>query len=96
MLGVGRCFQAHNFADLSNDCATFRFTHLLATVSQALLQLSRQSRTLTRLYYKWLMRLRIPHGSNLDLRCTAQFLAIYTCWCRIPEVTLSHCSFRCP
>ena len=96
MLGVGRCFQAHSFADLSNHCATFLFTHLLPTVSQALLQLSRQSRTLTRLHFKWLMRLRIPLGSDFDLRCTPQFVVIHTCWCRLSEVTMSHCSIRCP
>ena len=87
-LGTGRCFQAHNFTDLSNDCATFRFTHLLPTVSQSILQLSRQSRALTRMHYKW--RLRILRNSTIDLRCSPQLLAIHTCWCRLSEVTISH------
>ena len=89
-LGRGRCFQAHNFADLSNDCATFRFTHLLPKVSQSILQLSRQSRTMTRTQCKWFMRLRISRSSTIDMRCSHQHLALHTCWCRLPEVTLTH------
>ena len=90
MLGRGRCFQAHNFADLSNDCATFRFTHLLPKVSQPILQLSRQSRTLSRMQCKWFMRLRVSRSSTIDMRCSLQHLALHTCWCRLPDVTLTH------
>ena len=90
MLGRDRCFQAHNFADLSNDCATFRFTHLLPKDSQSILQLSRQSRTMTRTQYKWFMRLRISRSSTIDMSCSLQHLALHTCWCRLPEVTLTH------
>ena len=89
-LGRGRCFQAHNFAGFSNDCAIFRFTHLLPTVSQSILQLSRRSRTLSRAQSKWFMRLRISRSSTIDMRCSLQHLALRTCWCRLPDVTLTH------
>ena len=90
MLGRDRCFQAHNFADLSNDCANFRFTHLLPKVSQSILQLSRQSRTMTRTQYKWFMRLRISRSSTIRMSCSPQHLALHTCWCRLSEVTLTY------
>ena len=89
-LGRGRCFQAHNFAGFSNDCAIFRFTHLLPTVSQSILQLSWRSRTLSRTQSKWFMRLRISRSSTIDMRCSLQHLALHTCWCRLPDVTLTH------
>ena len=95
LLGRGRCFQAHNFAGFSNDCAFFRFTHLLPTVSQSILQLSRRSRILSRMQSKWFMRLRISRSSTIDMRCSLQHLDLHTCWCRLPDVTLTHAFTDC-
>ena len=69
---------------------SFRFTHLLPKVSQSILQLSRQSRTLSKTQYKWFMRLRVSGGSTIDMRCSLQHLALHTCWCRLSDITLTH------